>query len=79
MPVNLGAAPVIPTGATAPQKSDLHYAFMAAENLFTEYDCTDKALQQHLLSSVDDTFVRSLRYKYIGYGNTTTREMLNHL
>ena len=24
-------------------------------------------------------FVRSLRKKYIGYGNTTTREILNHL
>ena len=24
-------------------------------------------------------FVRYLRHKYIGYGNTTTREMLNHL
>ena len=79
MPVNLGAAPVIPTGSTAPQKSDFRYAFMSAKKIFTEYDCTDKALRQHILSCVNEMFVRYLRHKYIGYSNTTNRNMLNHL
>ena len=43
--VNPGAAPVIPTSSTASQKSDLHYSLTAAENIFTEYDCTDKSLR----------------------------------
>ena len=77
--VNPGAAPMIPTGSTVPQKYDLRYAFTTSEKLFTEYYCTDKALRQKLLSSVNEIFVRSLQHKYIGYGNTTTREMLNHI
>ena len=79
MPVNLGADTLIPTSSTAPQKSDLRYTFTASEKLFTEYDCSDKSPHQQILSSVDEMFVRSLRHKYIGYGNKTTREMLNHL
>ena len=79
VPVNPGAAPVIPTGSTAPQKFDLRYAFKAAEKIFTEYDCTDKALRQQLLSYVDGIFFHSLRHKIIGYGNTATCEMLNHI
>ena len=45
VPVNPGTAPVIPTGSTAPQKSDPPYAFTASEKIFIEYDCTDKALR----------------------------------
>ena len=78
MLVNPNVAPVIPTGSTAPPKSDLCYAFTAAKNIIPEYDCTDKALRQQLLLSVDEIFVSSLRHKYIGYDNTTTREILNH-
>ena len=66
VPVNPGADPLIPTGSTAPQKSDLRYAFTSAKKLFTEYNCTDKVLRQQLLSSVDEMFVRYLRHKYIG-------------
>ena len=79
MPVNPGVAPVIPNGSTAPQKYNLRYAFTAAEKIFTEYACTDKSLRQQLLLSVDEICVRSLQHKHIGYGNTTTREVLNHL
>ena len=79
VPVNPGTAPVIPTGSTAPQKYNLRYAFTSAENIFTDYDCTDKALRQQLISSVNEMCVRSLQHTYIGYGNTTTREILNHL
>ena len=53
VPVNPGADPVIPTGSSAPQNSDLRYSFTAAKNIFTEYDCTDKALRHQLLLSVN--------------------------
>ena len=79
VPVNPGADPVIPTGSTTPQKYDLRYSFTAAKNIFTEYDRTDKSLRQQLLLSIDEMFVRSLRHKVIGYGNTTTREILDNL
>ena len=61
--VNPGGAPVIPTGSNAPQKHDIRYAFTAAEKIFTKYDCTDKALRQQLLSSIDEIFVCSLQHK----------------
>ena len=79
MPANHGAAPVIPAGSAAPQITDLRYSFTIAEKLFTEYDSTDKYLRQQLLLPFDKKCVRSLQHKYIGYGNTTTREMLDHL
>ena len=34
VPINPGEAPVITNGSTATQKSDLRYAFTAAENIF---------------------------------------------
>ena len=78
-PVKPGADPVIPAGSTAPQITDLLYSFTAAKNIFTEYDLTDKALRQQLLLSADKKFARSLQHKHLGYGNTTTREILDYL
>ena len=31
------------------------------------------------MASTDELYVRSLRHKYIGYGKTTTRALLDHL
>ena len=46
---------------------------------FFEYDSTDKDLKSLLISAVDETYIRSLRDKYIGYANITTLQMLTHL
>ena len=32
-----------------------------------------------MLVSTDELYVQSLRHKYIGYGKTTTRALLEHL
>ena len=32
-----------------------------------------------LIASVDEIFIRSLRHRYMGYGTTTTRTILDHL
>ena len=39
----------------------------------------EKALRSLLIDAVDETYIRSLRYKYIGYAKITTKEMLAHL
>ena len=79
LPVNPGSEPIIPNGSTGPVIADLCYAFQLANDIYTEYYWTDKALRQILLASVDKIYVRSLRHRYIGYGRTTTRQLLDHL
>ena len=38
----------------------------------------EKDLKQHLLGIAKDIYVRSLKKKYIGYGNHTCLEVINH-
>ena len=77
--VNPGPKPRIPTGSTGAVIADLRYHHTEATNIFTEYENTDKALRQFLLASTDKLYVRYLHHKYIGYGKTTTRALLEHL
>ena len=39
----------------------------------------DKALKQQLLGAVEDIYIRSLKYKYVGYRNLTCLEVIDHL
>ena len=78
-PVNPGPEPIIPTGSTGTVIADLRYHHTRATKIFAEYKNTDKALRQLLLASTDELYVQSLRHKYIGYGKTTTRALLDHI
>ena len=71
--------PIIPTGSTGSAIADLWYHHTKSTKIFTEYKNTDKALRQLLLASTDKLYVRSIRHKYISYGKTTTRALLDHL
>ena len=71
-PVNPRPEPSIPTGATGAVIADLWYRHIESTKIFTEYENTDKALCQILLTSTDKLYVQFLRHKYIGYGKTTT-------
>ena len=53
VPVNPGSVPIIPSNSTGAQITELCYAFNTAAALFNEYDRTDKALRQIILSAVD--------------------------
>ena len=77
--VNPGSVPIIPDNSTGAQITKLRHAFDTAAALFNKYDCTNKALRQILLSIVDEMFIRSLQHKYVGYGLTTTRTILDNL
>ena len=77
VPVNPGSVPIIPSNSNGAQITELRYAFDTASALFNEYDRTDKALQQILFSTIDKMFICSLRHKYVGYGLTTTRAILD--
>ena len=79
VPVNPGSVTIIPANSTGSQITKLCYAFDTASALFNEYDRTNKALRQILLSTVDKMFIRSFRQKYAGYGLATNRAILDHL
>ena len=79
VPINPGSEPIIPANSTDAQITELHNAFDNASALFNEYNCTNKALRQILLSTVDKNFIRSVQHRYVGYGLTTTRAILDHL
>ena len=78
-PVNPGPEPIIPTGLTSAVIAELQYHHTEATKIFTKYENTDKALHRLLLASTDKLDVRSIRHKYICYGKTTTRALLDHL
>ena len=79
VPVNPGSAADIPTNSTGAQTTKLRYAFDTVAALFNEYNRTDKARRQILLTTVDEMFIRSLQHKYVGYGLTYTNTILDHL
>ena len=79
VPVNPGSEPIIPDGSTVSAIAHLRYFFKLANEFFTKYDRTDKALLKILLSAVNKLSVRLFFHHYIGYGRTTTRQILNQL
>ena len=40
--------------------------------ILKEYDDTDKAIKVFLMSAIDETYIRALRDRYVGYSNVTT-------
>ncbi len=79
IPLNPGTDANIPAGSTAPVIIEMNRAHDAAVSLFQQYDNTDKALKQQIVGAVDAMFLRSLRSKYVGYQNSSTRAILDHL
>ena len=78
-PTNPGASVTIPQGSTGAVITELNRAHDAATHLFSQYDAVDKALKQQIVGAVDAMFLRTLRSKYVGYQNSSTRDILDHL
>ena len=78
--VNPGPESIIPVSITGPQIADTRLQFVNSTKLYKQYDTTENALKQLLLSAVDDMmFVRSLRNRHIGYANVAKSQIINHL
>ena len=60
VPVNPGSVPSIPANSTGAQITELRYYFDTASALFNEYDRTDKAPRQIIISTVYEMLIRSL-------------------
>ena len=78
-PSNPGATPDIPVKSTVAKIAALRYAHTTVAVLFDNYNRTDKALCQKILSAVDKLFVCSLLHCYVGYDTVSTHDILNHL
>ena len=78
-PENPGQEVLIPENSTAAQITSIHRLHDIAAKHFAEYTATDKALKTLLLSAIDETYVRALRDRYIGYANVTTLTLITHL
>ena len=76
---NPGATATIPSTATTSQTSSIRQAHDESQEVFKEYDNTDKALKKLFISTFDDIFLRAIRARYVGYANITTCLMLKHL
>ena len=78
-PVNPGAAPNIPPASTAAQIASIRYDFDSLQRIFTKYNNVELALKAQVIEAVEEIYIQSLRNKYVGYANVTTKKLLNHL
>ena len=77
-PLNLGATPVIPAGATGPEAASIRYAYGAATLAFNTFSNVNRALRQQLICAVEDTFLRVLHNPHHGYSGSSTMDLLTH-
>ena len=78
-PVNFGVKTTCPSIASGPHITNLKYAHDFATSIFNEYEQTNKELCQMLIAGVNKMFICSLRHRYVRYGTTTTRTIIDHL
>jgi len=78
-PINPGTAPIYGARASAAQISQARTDFIENRKNFNQYNNTDKALKQLLLSAVDDMFLKTLKNSINGYSRVTTKQLINHL
>ena len=74
-------APTTPvlTGLTAPQISAANPTYDKSKIVFNEYTSLQLALRKQLIAAVDPIYLRAIRDKYVGFGNSTILQMLTHL
>ena len=70
---------MIPERATAPQIASIRFEFDANQKIFLKYTNVEHALKSQLIGAVDEVFIQSLRNKYVGYANHTTKALLAYL
>ena len=75
----MGPSPTIPNVSTGPQNSSIRVQHDMDTKLYREYNSTEKALKSLLIAAAEETYIRSLCDKYIGYTNIITLQMLTHL
>ncbi len=78
-PANPGIVPTFPQNSSQRLQAEIRQDFDENRRVFNQFNNTDKALKQLLLSAIDDMFIKTLKKPISGYSNVTTKQLLNHL
>ena len=78
-PLNPGATPVIPAGATGPESASIRYTHDAETLVFNTFSNVDRALRQQLLGAFKDTFLQVKHKTHSGYSGYSELDLLTHL
>jgi hypothetical protein len=78
-PINPGAAPIHPNGATNAVITKINRQLLANQKEFTTYMTTKACLKKLILTAVPTTYTDELKAKFIGFANITTLQILQHL
>jgi hypothetical protein len=78
-PVNPGTTPNIEAGGTAVQIHEVVRQHKENLRVWREYNATDKALQQQLINTFDEPYIRGLRDRHTSYNNVSAMRILTHL
>ena len=78
-PTNPGLNPDMPKGATGNQISSLRRNHDNLLEEFNTYDQADKALKSQVIATFEEPCIRTLRNKYVGFANVSTRDLIQHL
>ena len=66
-------------GSTTVQIAEIKRAYKEAVDEFNTHTNMDKALKSLLITAVDKTYLRAKCYKFVGYINAISKELLEHL
>ena len=76
-PIN--PAPPVLTGLTGPQISAANRRYDADRKKFADYVALQNALKKQLIAAVEDIYLEAISAPYVGFGNLTILQMLDHL
>ena len=78
-PANPGSTPTIPALSTGEQTRRLERDHKENLRVYREVNRTDQALKQQLLRAFDDMYFKALKNTHVGYSNSTTMQLIQHL
>jgi hypothetical protein len=78
-PVHPGPAPEHTPAATGPQITETNRQYASNLKEFQVYTSVEASLRKQLIAAVPSTFIDELSDDVLGYANTTTLALLNHL
>ena len=78
-PVNPGPVANVPPNQTGPQIANILRHHKDQLNLWRNYNATEQALKQQLISSIDDIYLKGVANRHTGFATVNLLRMLQHL
>ena len=67
------------TGLTGPQITATDLRYDVDRMKLADYVALQNALKKQLIPAVEDIYLEAISAPYVGFGNLTIRQMINHL